>query len=702
MVCYAAPADVLLPVCGHVALCGACCSALELRARLEGNAAAACPVCRAPLRHVMLPAPAQSGCYVPPQPRPHALLRLCAGEQGVESLFSQRAASDAVGADDAEDLRSRDVVHRALHALDAFAEHSGEQMALALRDGAVDAVCRAMCVAPLCPNTQMIGSNLLFTLASDSSSAALRAACERTRAHDVVLHALRCMHDGTATEAMRALIMLLRAVPPRRWLGRQAAAVARLTCRMRTAYAGSGHMQHLPLAMLVQIVMVTRDTDTRTMCVLEAARTMQRAMEGEADIVCAQLALKLLHVALVQLKTKTFRRGGGIAAHAALCASALQAGVVPALLAVAAQLCAQEGEDNAQRCAVHLLPVLQEVCMASPAALRDAVSAGMMPVLAQLLDAHEDSAQLSGAVCELLAHIFPPPTACVAAAAHDDNKPDPWQAVRSDAFAAATAAQIMAHVADAAFICIEEAEGHLAAIMSDASADDLEKDDIFGAACVAMDAAAQALTAYAGMLAHGAPAAWAEEVAVSCFQLCKHGVFAAVAFSCLEMYDGSEPVGTCKLRNLLHRAACCAMSALMRKPPLAAASEEEGADAAESIKVRCAHVVHIVLANVPQRNSCSCAGCDATQAAACALLAHLAVACCGSTAAVQSMMVRALSASSAMCAPIATRLTAITQQTRLPALRREALRTLALLLAMHVSTPAAAADSDAFAPTGAA
>jgi hypothetical protein len=149
VVCYAAAADVLLPVCGHVALCGACCAALELRARREGNAAAACPVCRAPLRRIMLSAPAQIGCYVPPQPRLHALLRLCAGEQGVESLFSQHAASDAVGPDNAENLGSRDVVHRALHALDAFAEHSGEQKALALRDGAVDAACHAMCVAPL-------------------------------------------------------------------------------------------------------------------------------------------------------------------------------------------------------------------------------------------------------------------------------------------------------------------------------------------------------------------------------------------------------------------------------------------------------------------------------------------------------------------------------------------------------------------------
>jgi hypothetical protein len=706
VVCYAAAADVLLPVCGHVALCRACRVALLARED-EGVNAAACPVCRAPLRRVVLPAPAQSGCYVPPQPRLDALLRLCAGEPGVESLSALPPGDDAAGDD--EYRRSRDAVRRALHALHAYVEHSSAQMELALQAGAVDAACRAMCVAALDPDTQMFGSILLSalglsTLASDGASAALRAACERTRAHDVALHALRCMHGGgaadeQAAEAMHALLVLLRAVPPRRWLGRQAAAVARLACAMCAANAGSGGIEHIALALLVQLVMLTHHAGTRTTCVLEAVRTLQSVCDDgydddDADTICVHLALKMLHDALVELSSaKTLRRSGsGAAAHAALCASALQAGAVPALLAAAARLRARASEDNAQRCALQLLPALREVCTASPAALRAALRAGIVPALAQLLNAYKEHPRLTGAVCELLAHILPPAadTRDAAAAAAAAAAAGSWRAVRSDAFAAATASQMMERAAAVACIYTQQAQEQVVQLL-DESVDERTKPRICQAACDAMLAAGHALRVYAGMLHHGAPAAWANEVAASSSELCRHACVIAIAISCLEMVDGGGPLDMCGQRSVLHGAACCAMAALMRAPPPTAAREEERADAdavengERFVNKCCAHVVHTVLANLPPCDSCPCARCDAAQAAACALLAQLAVACGGSTSVVQ----RAMRSANETCPPVAARLTALTQQTRLPAVRREALRTLALLLAMHVSTPAA-------------
>jgi hypothetical protein len=153
----------------------------------------------------------------------------------------------------------------------------------------------------------------------------------------------------------------------------------------------------------------------------------------------------------------------------------------------------------------------------------------------------------------------------------------------------------------------------------------------------------------------------------------------------------------CAAQRNAYSAACCAMHALLRTQPGLVAAPQHAAVVA-SVALRALQPAATGAA------ACACAACDAVQAAACALLAQLAAACGGGEALQRIMAARASNddddddddndedesddddvamSHPRRMLPIAALLTACMAQQGKPALRREAARALALLLALQ-------------------
>jgi hypothetical protein len=234
VVCYAAPRDVLLPVCGHAVMCHACYAAVRERP------APACPMCRATLGNLVWGADAfqERGAadgFVPPQPRMATL------------LHHMRQGNQQERDDDF------DPVPFQLSTLGAFVAHSLEQQRVAIEGGAVEAACAAMRAAPLRPRVQGAGCWALAMLTCGAvDAAAMRDACARAGALHTALHALRCLsgsdsdagsihpgHVSNAVLAMQAVAFLLlpRLQAARGWGIAQAASVARLARAVCDAHA---------------------------------------------------------------------------------------------------------------------------------------------------------------------------------------------------------------------------------------------------------------------------------------------------------------------------------------------------------------------------------------------------------------------------------------------------------------------------------
>jgi hypothetical protein len=164
-VCYERPPAVLLPTCGHAALCAECFAVLLAR-----DDEPSCPQCRAPMAALALPAPADGAGFVAAERRLEALLALC-------STHDERTAD-------------------ALTALDMFVAASLEQHALALAGGAVRTTCAAM-QRSVDTVVHRAGARTLLEFGSFCESSepalalALAAACKDCQPHAALLHALR-------------------------------------------------------------------------------------------------------------------------------------------------------------------------------------------------------------------------------------------------------------------------------------------------------------------------------------------------------------------------------------------------------------------------------------------------------------------------------------------------------------------------------
>jgi hypothetical protein len=438
IVCYSAPPAMLLLVCGHMVLCADCCAVLCEQEQ------PVCPVCRTTIsspagaidvpRLFDDPDLGQFMGFVPAEPRLDFLLDMCPLRESIQG------GGEPPSAQEREEGKSR--LLAVLTTLTVFADASDEQQLVALAGGAMDVVCAEMRAAPVCHLVQMIGSVALASLTAERATtrAEVREAIVRTRAGDLLLHALRCLAGGGAATAMalapamQGLSNVTFALP--RYLRRpQAAALAQQTCRWRASRAsdadGHGFFQTASLALLTRLAS-SRNENTRAACVpgcvAEAVRTLRSlADEGEHGSVGVGLALGLLHTVLVETKAHD------AAARAAECGAALQAGALPALLAWLGRLSACACQECVDCCA-WLLPTLQVLCGSSPETLRAALQAGIMNVLANAAEAADDIPQLASPLCALLAHCLP--SAAASASADDDV----WRTARAEAAAAAAAA----------------------------------------------------------------------------------------------------------------------------------------------------------------------------------------------------------------------------------------------------------------------
>ncbi len=650
--------------CGHAVLCPACCA--QLRAREEPEA---CPVCRTHLAHIASADDFQlagDASFVPPQPRLLAIMELL------------RHAQDGQPDGDDEKLFGADLTpaQRQLITLTAFAEHSREQQLVALQGGALDATCAAMRGAPLCTQMQEIGCLAICGLlasATDDMTTEVRTACERTRARGVALHALHCLASGSDAEAagvaMEACWKTAQA-----WRGishRQAACIAHVAsaavCTVTDEdYEDEQEEEHAQRSALTAMQLLAS----------LAGAPSKRTRDACAPVFVTACASTLLHVmrygnmaaltvhSVVNLRNalvyKKFARGCATA-YAAQCTAALDADALPALLLCALRMSQDNealGSDAvAKMCAEALLPAVAALCVLSPRALRAALAADLMPVLVAVSVPFEQNVNVGSAICALLAAALTP-------AASDADQAMEWRAARAEATAAAVAAQVPERVVFAAL-----ADAAMDAVAQLARRTSPDGDEHLRTACALVSAAAQALAAYGGLLEHGAPpntTAVAASAVATCAAAVAEQANALAAMRVQAARDKPDATGcdeACKLQSEAHAAACRAVAALLRVTPAPVCGVEA-----------CALVAMAALSPIHDGG----ASCDVVQASACGLLLQLAAACGGGEA-----LQRLLHATTP---PLAAVLTACALQARKPALRREALHALALLLALQLAS----------------
>jgi hypothetical protein len=395
----------------------------------------------------------------------------------------------------------------------------------------------------------------------------------------------------------------------------------------------------------------------------------------------AGYAFDALHSALVDDSEAHSDRSvvvvSGACARATLCATLVQEDALQALLTYAMHFLNCPCEACTATLLDKLLPTLSALSASSPAALRAALHAGLMPFLEDIGAEHSDVPLARSKVCALLVCALEP---AAGEAEPDDDDDDAllcWRAARTEAASAAAAAGFHVFAASLAGDMTQAA----ALFLGQAAAEDavacLPYTDVL---CIAADA----LSAFAVIL-QSSPAArcTAEEVAIAV-----HSAASLVAsmgtITAIQMAadgaddDAGQRVATC-LDALLkaHNAACRAMRVLLRTQPALVVEEH----AATIARMACA-----MLQPAPGVSSgwCTCC-CDPAQAAACALLAQLAVACGGGEA-LQRILIRDVDDDGQMNSTmpiIAALLTACAVQCAKPALRREATGALALLLAMQ-------------------
>jgi hypothetical protein len=209
-----------------------------------------------------------------------------------------------------------------------------------------------------------------------------------------------------------------------------------------------------------------------------------------------------------------------------------------------------------------------------------------------------------------------------------------------------------------------------------------------------------ALAAFAGMLERGAAAEEGQRGCCAEALVCAmaHAEVAHVAYAQNEeRFAGQLPSGkACAQRNAAHRAVSRVIAAALRAQPAllaeAAADAEDEEGLANDAPSSCARAIAAVL--LPAGHNCACGACDATQAAACALVPQLVAACCAGGNGGAAALARFFSvfATSEWCSrtPLAMLLTACAAQRAKPALRREATCALAALLALQLTATTAA------------
>ncbi len=540
----------------------------------------------------------------------------------------------------------------------------------------MDATCAAMRGAPLCAQLQTIGCLAISGLANatDDTTTEVRSACERTRARGVALHALHCLAGGSDAEAV-GMAMQACCKTAQAWRGishRQAASIARVASAVRATtdedYEDEQEQERAQRIALTAMQLLASlagapSKRTRDACapvfVAACARTLLHIMQT-ADTPDMALTVGLLSDLRNALLRKLLARGCATA-YAAQCAAALDADALPALLLCALRMCqdneAVASDSVANMCAELLLPTVAALCVSSPRALRAALTADIMTVLVATVVTFERHAKNVGsAVCELLAAALTP-------AASDAHQAAECRAARAEATAAAVAARVPELVCAFAETTLDAA-AQLARRTSPAG------DVHLLAACALVSAAAQALAAYGGLLEHGAPSDTAAVLA-SAVATCAAAVAeqANTLAPMLVQAARDKPDATgcdeeaCTLQNEAHAAACRAVAALLRVTPAGVCGVDE-----------CARVAMAALLPIHDGGAAS----DAVQASACGLLLQLAAACGGGEA-----LQRLLPATTP---PLAAVLTACALQVRKPALRREALRALALLLAVQLAS----------------
>jgi hypothetical protein len=271
----------------------------------------------------------------------------------------------------------------------------------------------------------------------------------------------------------------------------------------------------------------------------------------------------------------------------------------------------------------------------------------------------------------------------------EEEEEEEWRDVHTDV--AATAAAVSLHVAGASLA--RRAARSLASQLQRAAEGDASEDFMNVIANIA-EGGARGLDAYAAISAHCAAhphvgdAECAVVVAHSAAELAtlmNGSVSKALAAkssssSCDDVSGGGAT--WCELRGAVHAAACRATTALLAAQPALATADE-------SVAVACMRVAAAAMLNSEDASSSDG---DASQAAACVLLTHLAFACGGGEA-MHRLLARAsavsaadahASASHEQPMPIAALLTACALQAGKPAARRAARRALALLLAMQL------------------
>jgi hypothetical protein len=626
VVCYAAPADVLLPVCGHVILCTACWTALRARE------APACPVCRAPLAQLSLPPPpplavvaarGDGACYVLPKPRLAALLyRLRRG---------RRADAD-------------NELACVLEALAAFAAHSEEQQCIALAGGALHAVCDTLCAAPLSARVLAGGCEALARICSKKTDEIalcdLLLARDCTRARNAALHVLRCFahadarggdatrHD-TLCRAALAVHKLLHARPSRRWLRRHAPALVRLLCTLREAHGAGDAVAKSALRLLRSLALLR---GARDVAAPAAAAQAAAALAADSNGDGALLAIDVLH-SLLHPPSAT-------AHHSSICTAAHAAGAVPALLAALAHMTACVCAPCARCCGELVLPSLAALCEHDPAVLAAAVRAGLMPLLAHASEEYVSQPFLQRALCDLLARCLPP-LGRPGDVHPSDEGSAPWREARRAAADAAVAAELPARVVLVAQIAAT-------ATSLDDSAGDADTHQQH--ALRMLDVSLHALGALNGMLQHaGAPLPAASAAAAAeCVR------YVAAAAHAVQAAPGSD---VCETRSLAMLIVCRVSTLLLRTLPATGAFAKWASESAAA-------------GTLTTLSDCPCITCDAAQAAACALLRALCRACYDSEA-LERVVQRNVPALLSACA----------EHPLKPQLRREAPRTLALLLA---------------------
>ncbi len=632
VVCYAAPADVLLPVCGHVILCTGCWCTLRVRE------APTCPVCRAPLAPLSLPPPpplavtarSDGACYVLPKPRLAALLyRLRRG---------RRADAD-------------NELACVLEALAAFAAHSNEQQCIALAGGALHAVCDTLCAAPLSARVQAGGCEALARICSKKTEEIalcdLLLARDCTRARNAALHALRCFahanaRGGDATRqvtlcrAALAVHKLLHARPMHRWLRRHAPALVRLMCGLREAHGAGDAVAKSSLRLLRSLATLR---GARDLAAPAAAAQAAAALAADSNGDGAFLAMDVLH-SLLHPPSAT-------AHHSAICAAAHAAGAVPALLAALAHMSACVCAPCARCCGELVLPSLAALCEHAPAVLAAAVDAGLMPQLAHASEAYVSQPFLQRALCDLLARCLPPLGRPGDVHPSDEATSAPWREARRAAADAALATELLSRVVLVAQIAAT-------AISLDDNADAAGDADAqhHQHALRMLDVSLHALGALNGMLQHaGAPLpAACAAAAAECVR------YVATAAHTVQAAPGSD---VCETRSLAMLIVCRVSTLLLLQVPPATGAFAEWASESAAAGTLCA------------LSDCPCITCDAAQAAACALLRALCSASCGSSDALACLLQQNVLALLSACA----------EHPLKPQLRREAPRTLALLLA---------------------